>query len=226
MNKLYGIIVFAILLISIFSFNASYSQLFSKQDYYEIYSYDYYDLDKIDIQIIGKKFSSDETSDWIILKIEVTNNDINNFNTNGDFHSIKDSKGRTFESGFFSLDFFEIEPEDWCLLPAITEAGFKEVFNLCFEVPQDFVSSEDSDRWDFEYIVYDYSANWCEKNDGCKSKHFKLEPKAQAEIVSDETQKIPEWVRNIFIWYGENKISEDELLDAIQFLIDKGILRT
>ena len=38
--------------------------------------------------------------------------------------------------------------------------------------------------------------------------------------------KVPDWVRNIFIWYAEEKISEDELLDAIQFLIDQGILKT
>jgi len=38
--------------------------------------------------------------------------------------------------------------------------------------------------------------------------------------------KIPEWVRNIFIWYAEDRISEDELLGAIQFLIDHGILKS
>ena len=37
-------------------------------------------------------------------------------------------------------------------------------------------------------------------------------------------QKIPEWIRNIFIWYGENKISERELLDAIKFLIQNEII--
>ena len=36
--------------------------------------------------------------------------------------------------------------------------------------------------------------------------------------------KVPEWVRNIFIWYAENRISEDELLGAIEFLVDNGIL--
>ena len=42
---------------------------------------------------------------------------------------------------------------------------------------------------------------------------------------SNETQKpIPEWVRNIFIWYGEEKIGEQELKDALQFLIREKIL--
>ena len=38
-------------------------------------------------------------------------------------------------------------------------------------------------------------------------------------------RKIPDWVRNIFIWYAEERISEDELLNAIQFLLDQGILK-
>jgi hypothetical protein len=38
-------------------------------------------------------------------------------------------------------------------------------------------------------------------------------------------EKLPEWVRNLFIWYAEKRISEAELLDSIQFLIDQGILK-
>jgi len=37
--------------------------------------------------------------------------------------------------------------------------------------------------------------------------------------------KLPDWVRNIFIWYGEDKISEDELIGALQFLIKEGIIK-
>ena len=42
----------------------------------------------------------------------------------------------------------------------------------------------------------------------------------------ESSSKIPEWVRNIFIWYAEEQISEDELLNAIQFLLDQGILKS
>jgi len=37
--------------------------------------------------------------------------------------------------------------------------------------------------------------------------------------------KLPEWVRNIFSWYGEDKISEDELIGALQFLIKEGMIK-
>jgi hypothetical protein len=37
--------------------------------------------------------------------------------------------------------------------------------------------------------------------------------------------KIPSWIKNIFIWYGKGSISDDELLGAIKFLIQQGIIK-
>ena len=52
------------------------------------------------------------------------------------------------------------------------------------------------------------------------------ESSAQQGIVAQESiPKVPDWVRNIFIWYGEEKISEDELLNAIKFLVSQGIIK-
>ena len=36
--------------------------------------------------------------------------------------------------------------------------------------------------------------------------------------------KIPNWIKDIFVWYGQDKISEDELLNAIKYLIIEKIL--
>ena len=36
---------------------------------------------------------------------------------------------------------------------------------------------------------------------------------------------LPEWVVNILVWYVEGGISEDEMRNAIQWLMDKGILK-
>lgn len=55
----------------------------------------------------------------------------------------------------------------------------------------------------------------CITSDG---KHF-------VEEVHNKPKKIPEWVRNIFLWYGQNQISEDEVLNAIKFLLEQGIIR-
>ena len=40
-----------------------------------------------------------------------------------------------------------------------------------------------------------------------------------------QTPKIPSWAKNIFVWYGQDKISEDELLNAIEFLLNDGLIR-
>jgi uncharacterized protein YjbI with pentapeptide repeats len=39
------------------------------------------------------------------------------------------------------------------------------------------------------------------------------------------TKKIPTWIKSIFGFYSQDKISEDELLNAIQYLIDEKILK-
>jgi len=38
------------------------------------------------------------------------------------------------------------------------------------------------------------------------------------------TQKIPSWIKNVFGLYAQDQISEDELLNAIKYLIDEGIM--
>jgi len=40
----------------------------------------------------------------------------------------------------------------------------------------------------------------------------------------EQEKKIPDWVKNIFLWYGQDQVSEDELLDAIKYLITEGII--
>ena len=50
------------------------------------------------------------------------------------------------------------------------------------------------------------------------------EPVLEPEVIEEPKQKLPDWVRNIFIWYGEGQIGEDELIGALQFLIKEGII--
>jgi len=38
------------------------------------------------------------------------------------------------------------------------------------------------------------------------------------------TKKIPSWIKNVFGLYAQDQISEDELLNAIKYLIDEGIM--
>jgi len=44
------------------------------------------------------------------------------------------------------------------------------------------------------------------------------------EQPTELESKIPNWVKKIFVWYGKGTVSEGELINALQFLIKKGIL--
>ena len=46
----------------------------------------------------------------------------------------------------------------------------------------------------------------------------------QVEDSIQSESKIPPWVHDIFVWYAEEIISEDELLTAIEYLITQEIL--
>lgn len=44
-------------------------------------------------------------------------------------------------------------------------------------------------------------------------------------LIDDvKAESVPDWVKNIAKWYGNNEISENEFLNAIKFLIDSGII--
>jgi len=43
-------------------------------------------------------------------------------------------------------------------------------------------------------------------------------------IFANFDSKIPDWIRNIFIWYGEGAVSERELISSLKYLIDNGII--
>jgi len=44
-------------------------------------------------------------------------------------------------------------------------------------------------------------------------------------LVDEVGKRIPDWVKNIFVWYGEGQIGDDELIGALQFLIKEGIIK-
>ena len=44
------------------------------------------------------------------------------------------------------------------------------------------------------------------------------------KIFAQES-KLPDWIKNIFVWYGQGQISEDEILNAIKFLVENDIIQ-
>ncbi|MDE1862844.1 MAG: hypothetical protein KGI33_08025 [Thaumarchaeota archaeon] len=46
----------------------------------------------------------------------------------------------------------------------------------------------------------------------------------QPQVVLPEPSNVPNWVKNIYLWYKEGKISNKDFVSGIQFLIDSGII--
>ena len=40
-----------------------------------------------------------------------------------------------------------------------------------------------------------------------------------------EESKLPDWIKNIFVWYGQGQISEEDILNAIKFLVENKIIQ-
>ena len=57
-----------------------------------------------------------------------------------------------------------------------------------------------------------------------KDQYIEKPPSEPELLVQESIKKIPDWVRDIFIWYAEDRISENALLDAIKFLANQGII--
>ena len=79
------------------------------------------------------------------------------------------------------------------------------------------VSSGDKITVNYDDITVPYS----------QSQNRYLEITADSYVEKNNVDKamLPEWVRNIFVWYAEDRISEDELLRAIEFLIEQNIVK-
>jgi len=44
------------------------------------------------------------------------------------------------------------------------------------------------------------------------------------ENAQAQESKLPDWIKNVFVWYGQDQISEDDVLNAITFLVENDII--
>ena len=181
---------------------------------------------EIDVRTIGlelvewKKIESDK-SDVLILTMSFTNNGKYEAYLTTDYVYFVDSQERLFESAYYSdlhKKGFPITEKD-CPLnygPTINPGLSTEEIN-CYEVPKGIGDS-------FSLVHYNTLRGLCQYAAyDCTIKSFPFTFAQQSEPNSS-TSKIPDWVKNIFGWYATDQVSEEELLDAIKYLIDEKIL--
>ena len=99
-------------------------------------------------------------------------------------------------------------------------------------VVSDFFLTSDSDgKFEFPFELSDDDASGdylVNIMSMCREVHRDVCTHKTAAIaisVIGEESKIPEWVRNVFVWYAEDSISENELLQALQYLINQNIIQ-
>ena len=94
-----------------------------------------------------------------------------------------------------------------------------------------FVTSDSDGKFEFPFELSDDDASGdylVNIMSMCREIHRDVCTHKTAEIaisVIGEESKIPEWVRNVFVWYAEDSISENELLQALQYLINQNIIQ-
>ena len=73
------------------------------------------------------------------------------------------------------------------------------------------------DIWDYEFTAVD------------KVKSLTKSETPSSNQTSSETSKpaksrLPSWIKDVFVWYSEGKVSEDDVINAIQYLVKQGII--
>ena len=113
--------------------------------------------------------------------------------------------------------FFGKNKDEW-RTPEIVRTGYEinqqtiSGNTILYQIPPpDFVDiTERKDGYD---ITFDCPKNQAEQ--------------IQSENIIDQIQdsQIPKWVKNAMKWYVEEKISEQEMINALQYLIEKSIIK-
>jgi len=176
------------------------------------------ELEGIELELQGWKKIESDKSDVLVLTISFINN--------GKYASeiipyvyLVDSQKRTFDPSTVSLlqeKGFPVTNEDCPYVPLTkSNPGLSSEENLCYEVPKGIGDS-------FSLELWSHLPALCEYFD-CTIKSFPVTITQQSE-PHNSTSKIPDWVKNIFIWYAEGIIEEDDLINALQFLIQEGII--
>jgi len=195
-----------VLLIPLGSSNISYADL---------------DVETIDLELLGWKKIESDKSDVLILTMSFINNGKYEARITADYVYFVDSQERLFESAYLrdlQDNGFSITAED-CPInssSAINPGLSTEMIN-CYEVPKGIGDS-------FSLVQYSTLRGLCEYYE-CTFKSYPFTLTQQSELSSSDSSEISHWVENILAWYEEGGISEDEMRNAIEWLMSQGILK-
>ena len=181
------------------------------------------DIDNIDIQVLNSKRIESENADVLVLELSIVNNGGVASMVLGDALFLADSKsGETSAASYLDLkDKGHLITSQDCPPLVFTlkvNSGVSVNKNICYEVPKETGLT-------YSLKLYESTPEFCEQPYlDCRTKTYSFEMKPNTEIGKISESKIPEWVKNTMKWFVEGKISEDEMINALQFLIKEGII--
>ncbi len=187
------------------------------------------DLKKMFVTIHRVNIIGSASGDTVVIELSIYNGDEFSLPLEGKGFFIVDSaksNGGLFGGADKRADLSE-DVKDKCL--DIQERAYpKEIttVTMCFERP--LMGNNQYDTELFLTVNENRGAYSCEN---CQEKIWNISPYLSMNNVSDSTlnletnsQKIPSWVKDTMQWYLDGAISEDEMINAIQFLVKNNII--
>jgi len=185
-------------------------------------SYASSEIDYIELELIGFQKIESDKSDLLLLTISSFNNGKSETNFFWNDIYLIDSQERMFETDYYDnlqekgFPITELDCPSKLYTTIIAGLSAEEI--LCYEVPKGIGSSISLDLYNTDIELCDSPLTR-----DCQMKSFPV-TLPQLSEPNNSSSKIPDWVKNIFVWYSQDQVSEDELLNAIKYLITEGIL--
>ena len=163
------------------------------------------------LRIYSEYGSAENASTFSIIKssipVTVTPNEVDESITSDEYYDDLEDQLETFcdMTDEERLDFFDENPD--------VDEFNEEIISIC-------EMEDESDREDARDDSIDTIIS--ELRDNSED----LVEDSIEDTIEDtiESEKIPSWVHDIFVWYADETISEDELLDTIEYLISEGTI--
>ncbi len=179
------------------------------------------DLEGIELELLGWKKIESDKSDVLILTISFINNGKYASDIIPNYVYLVDLQERTFGPSYYSdlqENGFPLTIED-CPLEFHTSSnpGLSSEAILCYEVPKGIGDSFSLDLWSSLPSLCEYFE--------CTIISLPVTLTQQSELNNSTSSKIPHWIENILAWYEEGGISEDEMRNTIEWLMNQGILK-
>ncbi len=218
--------------------------LFVLDNAYAIIDLSTADIQILDVQVEPIEILYGSSSDLVKLNLNIQNNGEAFFTVRGMGQlglietdtTLSELKGRTGNKDYISGNFEYIYSEQ--LRIKYEDSGIgqdcekinitvypndSKAITVCFDLQRGYKSEPLNLEGEKNYFLQLNS----HATSGCP--YCKIYPLFPSEVPSEDIvkieQKIPDWVKNTFKWFVEGQISEDEVINAIQFLIKEGIIK-